>query len=41
MNCVLKHEDLVNETPRDYITEIPTNKIKANPYKPRKLGSAP
>lgn len=36
MNCVLKHEDLVNETPRDYITEIPTNKIKANPYQPRK-----
>lgn len=36
MNCVLKHEDLVNEIPRDYITEIPTNKIKANPYQPRK-----
>ena len=27
---------MVNETPRDYITEIPTNKIKANPYQPRK-----
>ena len=36
MNCVLKHEDLVNETPRYYITEITTNKIKANPYQPRK-----
>ena len=36
MNCVLKHEELVNDTPRDYITEIPTNKIKANPYQPRK-----
>ena len=36
MNCVLKHEDFANETPRDYITEIPTNKIKANPYQPRK-----
>ena len=36
MNCVLKHEELANDTPRDYITEIPTNKIKANPYQPRK-----
>jgi len=36
MNCVLKHEEFANETPRDYITEIPTNRIKANPYQPRK-----
>lgn len=36
MNCVLKHDEFANETPRDYITEIPTNRIKANPYQPRK-----
>ncbi len=36
MNCVLKQEELLNETPKEYITEIPTNKIKANPYQPRK-----
>lgn len=36
MNRVLKHEDLTSNSPRDYITEIPTSKIKANPYQPRK-----
>ena len=36
MNCVLQQEELLKETPREYITEIPTNKIKANPYQPRK-----
>lgn len=36
MNCVLKHDDSTDEMPRDYITEIPTNRIKANPYQPRK-----
>lgn len=36
MNCVLKNEEFSKDTPRDYITEIPTNKIKANPYQPRK-----
>ena len=36
MNCVLQQEELLKETSREYITEIPTNKIKANPYQPRK-----
>lgn len=36
MNCALKRDDIENEVPRDYVTEIPTNKIKANPYQPRK-----
>ena len=36
MNRVLKHDELISNSPRDYITEIPTNKIKANPYQPRK-----
>ena len=36
MNCVLKHDESTDEMPRDYITEIPTNRIKANPYQPRK-----
>lgn len=36
MNSVLKHEALKSSPGRDYITEIPTNRIKANPYQPRK-----
>lgn len=34
MNSVLKHEALKSSPGRDYITEIPTNRIKANPYQP-------
>lgn len=36
MNSVLKHDALTSSSSRDYISEIPTNKIKANPYQPRK-----
>lgn len=36
MNSVLKHDALKSNPGRDYVTEIPTNRIKANPYQPRK-----
>lgn len=36
MNRIFKHDDSTEDSARDYITEIPTNKIKANPYQPRK-----
>lgn len=36
MNSVLKHDALKSNPERDYVTEIPTNRIKANPYQPRK-----
>ncbi len=36
MNRVLMHEAINDGPGRDYITEIPANRIKANPYQPRK-----
>lgn len=36
MNTVSKHDALKRNHAEDYIAEIPTNKIKANPYQPRK-----
>lgn len=36
MNRVFSHSELKIEEPTNYIIEIPTNKIKANPYQPRK-----
>lgn len=36
MNRVLSNEAIKAEPGRDYITEIPASRIKANPYQPRK-----
>lgn len=36
MNRVFNHNELIIDEPKNYIIEIPTSKIKRNPYQPRK-----
>lgn len=36
MNRLFNRDEIVIDEPKNYIIEVPTNKIKANPYQPRK-----